>query len=137
MNEIFNRAKLQLMANAQIVSVRGNGAIEPSSLMISQITPMGRAPASLTRFIMGSVCPAQAARRRPVWRAMGKHARAEQDRSGTGSRLGHDLDRLRAIRRADAGGDSLGGVHADLEIGAEIIGALVHHLLDAQLLELL
>lgn len=54
-------------------------------------------------------------------------------RHGGGRR--HDLDRPGAVGGADAGADALGGIHADLKIGAMAFAILLHHAVNAQLLE--
>jgi len=42
---------------------------------------------------------------------------------------------VRPVRRADAGGDAARGVHAHVKIRAKALAVLLHHAVDAELLE--
>ena len=44
-------------------------------------------------------------------------------------------DGARAVGGADAGGDAVGGIHADLEIRAKTLAVLLNHAVDAELLQ--
>ena len=50
-------------------------------------------------------------------------------------RFGQDFDGARPVRRADAGGDAARGVHAHVKIGAKALAVLLHHAVNAQLVE--
>ncbi len=54
------------------------------------------------------------------------------------ARLAHEadenLDGARAIRRTDAGGDALGGVHTDREICLKSVARALHHRVESQML---
>ena len=50
-------------------------------------------------------------------------------------RFGHDLDGARPVGGADAGGDAARGVHAHLKIRAEAFAVLLHHAVDAELVQ--
>ena len=50
-------------------------------------------------------------------------------------RRGHDVNRPRAVAGADARRDAVRGVHAHLKIGPEAFAVVVHHAVNAELLE--
>ena len=54
-------------------------------------------------------------------------------RHGGGRR--HDLNGFGAVGGADAGGDAARGVHAHLKIGAKTLAVLMHHAVNAELLQ--
>jgi hypothetical protein len=130
-DQIRHHANLQPVALANL-SNSGRRAIEPSSFMISQITPMGRQPASFaksTALRVPARCstPPGRARNGKTWPGCTVFRR--------GSRVGHDLDCPRPIRRADAGRDAVSRVNAYLKIRPEDLAVLFDHALDTELLQ--
>ncbi len=102
--------------------------------MISQMTPIGRQPASWIKSTAASVWPARC--KTPPGRARsGKTWPGWTRSSGTAVGRRHDLNGPGAVGGADAGGDAARGVHADLEIGFERLAVLADHALDAELLQ--
>ena len=124
---------LSLCLRANLISC-GSRAMVPSSFMISQSTPMGRQPASVTRSTTASVWPERWSTPPGLARS-GKHVAGLDEIVRQRGGVGHDLDGAGAVGGADAGGDAVGGVHADLEIRAKAFAVFDDHLLDAELLE--
>ena len=54
---------------------------------------------------------------------------------GKRSGVGQNFNRLRTVGGADASGDALRGIDADLEIGAMAFAVVEHHALDTELLQ--
>ena len=128
MVQIFRRCFLANFSNC------GRRAIVPSSFMISHRMPTGRQSASVARSTAASVWPARWSTP-PGPRAQGKHVAGLDQILRHRRRRRHDLDGLRPVGGADAGGDAARGIHAHLEIGAETFAVLAHHAFDAELLQ--
>ena len=64
-----------------------------------------------------------------------KHMAGLDQIVGHHGRRGHDLDRPGAVGGADARGNAAGGIHAHLKIRAKALAVLLHHAVNAELLQ--
>ena len=108
----------------------GSRAIEPSSFIISQMTPAGCSPASRARSTLASVCPAR--RRTPPSFARSGKMWPGCTRSIGADRVRQHADRPRTVGRADAGRDSLRGIHRDREVCPVRLAVFPSHAFQAE-----
>ena len=128
MVQIFRRCFLANFSNC------GRRAIVPSSFMISQRMPTGRQAGERGQ-VHRRLGVAGALEHAARTRAQRKHVARLHEVVRHRRRFGQDFDGARPVRRADAGGDAVRGVHAHVKIGAKALAVLLHHAVNAQLVE--